>query len=730
MKLLIDIKKIKDAPVEATHFSDSENFTNLKNDLIYGNPSTYLISGYRGVGKTSFINALKKEVVSELKKLENDNNNNLVERKKIFINLNIGKYSSFANILRNIIREIYWGITNNEICKEILEEDPQLFVELKLIYDRTFENVEAKDIKIELEENFKSYVISSDFKQLVLRMLIILSGSVSLVNFIKNNDWKTYFFSIILCVIFILRYEYSIKRMDSKTMEINRTTFYDDEVAEFQLTRIIKELYKSGIELVFIIDELDKLEKEEDIIALISELKPLMLSGYSNYLLISGQKMLYRYLMADVLDDNVFSSIFSRNIHIPLLNRKGFEEYFSSLIGHSINDNDNYVIKQYLDSNILLSNRILRKFISLIRNDMRFDGNGNSYIEIKADNEILKTNAKISEILYDVEKEIRDKTNDNLEDGIRDFLISNLYIIIKNMKRIRPLSFEIENILKSKSFKDDEFASAYISYLKGNAQLIIDKMLEVNLLEVVDNEDTQEIDKNIDSTRYRWTENAVFNQQINQYGYLEEFIKFETWLRDISNQLVSNSIVRINQHSNFYALNGIFKTLINHGIISKELEEDFKYLQNIRNNIVHGHKLNKIEKEHLITFSNDLRKIKGITFEQIMISVLKEVNDNKLVNSNNHFYAVDAVINDVAFEFKYFKYKISLVQWIEKFTKQEFIKSLKELRIIILYEGNGNIEMEKREVRLILEKQNNIKIEIFREIELTTLIQYLKVSND
>lgn len=726
MKIYIDIKKIIDAPIEEAYLSNGKKFNNLKNELIFGNPTTYLISGYRGVGKTSFIKALTKEVLKELKIIESDNKTKEnKEVKKVFIHLNIGKYNGFSNILRNLIREIYWVVTSNKDIKEILETNPQLFAEIKLIYERTFENIEAKDTKIESEETIKSYVVSTDFRQLLLRILIIVSGGISLINFLKNNNWQSYVFSLLVCLIFIFRYEYSVKKMKSKTIELNRTTFYDDEVAEFQLTRIIKKLYSVGIEIVFIIDELDKIDKEEEIVELISELKPLMLSGYSNYLLISGQKMLYRYLMADVLDNNVFSSIFSRNIHIPLVGRKGFEEYFISLVGEPIKEE---IVRQYLDSNILLSNRILRKFISLIRNDIQFDENGKSYIEIDDANEVLKTNANISEILYKVEEEINNKTEESLEEGIRDFLISNLYITIKNMKRIRPLSFEIEDILKSKSFKDDEFASAYINYLKDNTQSIITKMLEIKLLEVIDN--NEDIDKESNSIRYRWTEKAVFDKQINKYGYLEEFIKFETWLRDISNQLVKNSVVKKNGYSDFKALNGIFKTLIEYGVISKGLYKEFNYLQKIRNNIVHGQELNDSEKEHLITFNNDLKKIKGIVFEQIMISVLKEVNANKGVYSDQLNYTVDAIIDDVAFEFKYFEHKISIKNSIKKLTEHSYLDNLKELRMVILYDGNEDINIIYKEAQSILENNSRIKLRIYKEIELSTIIEFLKVSNE
>jgi uncharacterized protein YutE (UPF0331/DUF86 family) len=754
MKIEVDIKQIKDAPIENATSLDKTKINMLKQELIRGNPTTYLVSGYRGVGKTSFIRTLVSEInlgldIGDLNSEEDahgDNDflrrivtklkraafrskeiqagiiNKEKNKKKVFINLNIGKCNGFSNILRSLIREVFWGLNNSdEEIKKLLSENPKLFSEIKLIYARTFEDIELK----ENEETVKSFLFSVNFRTLIIRIATFLLGSISFINYIKSGHWLSYIVPIIILLVLLISFEYSDKKTKVKNKELNRKTFYDDEVAEFQLTRIISKLDEIGIEIVFIIDELDKIEKEEDINSLISELKPLMLMGKSNYILIFGQKMLYKYLMADVLDNNILASIFTRNIHIPLLSKVGFEEYFISLIGEENYKND--IVKKYLDSKVLLSNRIFRKFIGIIRNDIRFDEQGKTYIEINEHDEILLTNATISSLLYQVEEEIIVATEGNIEEGVKDFLVSNLYIAIKNMKRMRPISFEIDDILKNKNFTDDEFASAYLNYIRTNIQSTIDKILEVNLLEVV--EDLQD-DESVGKVRYRWTEKAALGKiHSNPYAYLDEFIRFERWLRELFYQvqkyILKESYVKTN------SLMQIFKTLRGEGILSEGIVEEFYMLNKIRNQIVHGEELTDVEKESLVTFSEDLMYFKAVIFEEVMISAVRALNSDikNETYSNNLNYNADTIVGDVAFEFKIFRYEKGLEKFLENIQQIGYINDLKEVRGVILLDGELSKKVIQNKVDNLISsnKGGNLRIKVIERVEMFELQDFLEV---
>jgi hypothetical protein len=69
VKLEIDFKKLIDSPIE-TSFDElvtnySENSDDLVSDIVLAPPTCYLISGYRGAGKSSFINRIKAKAIAK-----------------------------------------------------------------------------------------------------------------------------------------------------------------------------------------------------------------------------------------------------------------------------------------------------------------------------------------------------------------------------------------------------------------------------------------------------------------------------------------------------------------------------------------------------------------------------------------------------------------------------------------------------------------------------------------
>jgi DNA polymerase III delta prime subunit len=746
MRIHVDLKKIIDAPIENASSIDRNKMKTIKQELIMGNPTTYLVSGYRGVGKTSFIKTLITEINAEsdgsksnspeksvgiLKRLfckKKTVMNYDVERKnKIFIHLNVGKYSGFSNILRCLVREIYWGLNNgSEQVRRLLKENTDLYSEIELIYARTFQDVEIKNSDIENDETEKSFLFSTNFRTLLVRISTVLLGSVSFINYIKGGDWKSYVIPIIILTFLLFSFEYAKKKSRINKREFNRKTFYDDEVAEFQLIRIISRLDDLGIELVFIIDELDKLDKEEDILSLISDLKPLMLLGKSNYMLIFGQKMLYKYLMADVLDNNILSSIFTRNIHIPLLSKSGFESYFVALIGE--NNLNDLIIRRYLDAKILLSNRIFRRFIAIIRNDIVFDNNGQTYIEIKENDQVLLTNATISTILFQVEEEIIQETMGNIEEGVKDFLVSNLYIAVKSMKRMRPVSFTIDDILKNKNFIDDEFASAYLNYIRKYIKSIIDKMINQNLLEAVKEMNYEENNEENEKIRYRWTESAVLDKVNNSpFAYLDEFIKFESWLRDIFYQLQKYFFNKPYVRS--ISIMKILNELSKEEVISGGNIKDFARLNETRNKIVHGHEITENEKESLVTFSQDLRNFKSFIFEKTMIFLINRINDRILVNESMNFfnYYEGVVVKKVLFEFKIVLYEKNVEKSLENLKKIKLNNELVEIRVIILLDNEFNKLSIQNKIAEISKNNQYIQVKLIEKVDILELEEFLKV---
>ena len=73
--------------------------------------------------------------------------------------------------LKKFNKRSFWALNNgDEELKKILSENPKLFSEIKLIYTRTFEDVELKESDLENEEIVKSFLFSANLRTLIIRI--------------------------------------------------------------------------------------------------------------------------------------------------------------------------------------------------------------------------------------------------------------------------------------------------------------------------------------------------------------------------------------------------------------------------------------------------------------------------------------------------------------------------------------------------------------------------------
>src|SRR5690606_31953378 len=85
----------------------STDTDDLVQDIVNGKPTCYLISGYRGAGKSSFIRKVEIEVKQR-------------DEKSLFVFLNFAKYEERSIVLRKLIRSFYLAIESSNI---ILQDD-------------------------------------------------------------------------------------------------------------------------------------------------------------------------------------------------------------------------------------------------------------------------------------------------------------------------------------------------------------------------------------------------------------------------------------------------------------------------------------------------------------------------------------------------------------------------------------------------------------------------------
>lgn len=455
MKIYIDTDKLTDAPFdEGSRYPfafDDPLIDEIVEDVIQGTPTCYLVSGYRGAGKSSFV-----------RKVES------MARKKtsvpLFIHINFTRYKSQNYLLRKLIRAIYQSLVdekNKSIYDSLLQKEEKAEKEektdilLKRLYDQTFhEHVHTQQQK-EDETRVKS--IEFDY---VLLLVFAVTAFVSACNFFeifsitdKALSIITFAASIIGSFSQALSIKLKKEKTKSFTEDFQRKSMYDDEISDFHFNTLLDRFSKNKIKLVFVLDELDKV-KPDEVDPLINEMKPYLVSGKVSFIVVAGQTLFYKYKSAQTEDDAVISTLFSRIIHVPLPSIDSFRNIFDGLINKSRTDNPTSTDYQtFLDSLIFESKRIPRRFVNLLReriawNDGRSIGFEEDDPEHKQASAIINAIAKID----------NDEVAINFEDGARDFIIMQLFLKAELMlaKRLDNQSFTVDDFFKKQVEKTDE----------------------------------------------------------------------------------------------------------------------------------------------------------------------------------------------------------------------------------------------------------------------------------
>lgn len=315
---------------------NKQRISSLADEIINSNSTSLLISGFRGVGKTSFIHKLQ-ELVTTAKTNENI----------IFVKLNFSKYEEYKYTIRKLIRNLFLEIEKSpywprkkgfkqqlirlwnkipfvkkwEVSHQLGKTECEV---LESLYANTYLKV-SEQLTIKKERSEKTSAVSkftSGTIPKVLGLIIASGGSLVLfmqASFLKYSSeaaWVLLLFA--LYQLFDITYTVTITNANTRTSQIDRTSLYDDEIADYLFGKVIAMLKENHIRVVFVLDELDKIQKEADINKVINELKPVLLSGDCNYILVSGQDLYYQYFKSSTENDPVISSIFSRFHHVEL----------------------------------------------------------------------------------------------------------------------------------------------------------------------------------------------------------------------------------------------------------------------------------------------------------------------------------------------------------------------------------------------------------------------------
>ncbi len=301
-----------------------------------------LISGYRGVGKSTFLNATLNEFVP----IAEANQYVGTHAKIMPVYINIAKASNIGSALRLCIRGLYQAINETNEAKDKLIRDE----ELELIHTANIRSTFQVDIS--QGETFlraKELKVAFGFNPMKISSKLSFANNLGFIPALQHNYSKSLREKI----------DRSIRLLD-----------YDEDRAEEDIIELIKELAiprlfnkkQTVVKPVFIFDELDKIPREEQD-KLIRQLKNLFLSQNAVFILVTSKDFYYLLEEARRKEDSILGSYFSSVITVPIFSSRETEQLLRALMVEKVNFADK-------------KNEPVAKFISLLAKYLTYSAFG------------------------------------------------------------------------------------------------------------------------------------------------------------------------------------------------------------------------------------------------------------------------------------------------------------------------------------------------------------------
>lgn len=273
--------------------------------ILFSNGGSFLVTGYRGVGKTSFVNQVIKTLEAALPWAETY----LGKTEVLAVQLNLARPLQPSELMHHIIRRLYHKLLDKGIFSAL---DPDLQEQLTLAYRRT-----SVTITRSTADGRESNIGLSEFS-------------------IGEGDAKATF-----------KPSLSYKRTQTQNYQ---SVFlgYDDKAAEYDVIDLSRRLVAGyakkrpfwgrmrasshrkyvRLKIIFVFDEMDKLEeffienngeKQLFIDSLLSHLKNLFTTSGISFIFIAGKDLHERWLEDLGKGDSIYESVFSYDKYLPCM---------------------------------------------------------------------------------------------------------------------------------------------------------------------------------------------------------------------------------------------------------------------------------------------------------------------------------------------------------------------------------------------------------------------------
>ncbi len=284
---------------DLTFYTRGEDDAKRLSYQILQGEGVFLITGYRGVGKSTMINQALS-LCSTFEQQQRDSQPWHV----VPVVVNLAKASSVTSVLRLCIRKLYNNLLKDESTKKLLtqeEHNDLISAYLRATYNVNLQRIESteivKHIESQLSLNVKLASLISPIASGLADSLPSFGGAVQ-----ASRDWKN---------------------TSERTISLPD---YDEDKAEEDIVDLIKKLSQLRsptrhvrIKLVFVFDEIDKMKAEEQDL-LLNQLKNLFLERHTVFLFVTSKEFYYRLVQERKVEDAMLTSYFSWIKMVPLFN--------------------------------------------------------------------------------------------------------------------------------------------------------------------------------------------------------------------------------------------------------------------------------------------------------------------------------------------------------------------------------------------------------------------------
>ncbi len=345
-----------------------DEYDRLINDILRKNSGSILLSGSRGVGKTSLV----YKVLQEVKPLVKNGNRTLLP---VILNASQLKVDSDSELNRNVITGLIRRLYSASVMtQENGKDNDKKYVKVSKLYikavSKTAEITERVE-DITSEEVVESRVRSSQIHvKPNLKTIIATIFAVAAALFFVNGNIPKPYSEIVAFIVLLSGYfavTFSLERTErsetnkKQAREASEIYIRDNDIGnlEFDLERVLESLNESH-KVVFVIDELDKISKPELVIQVIKAFKNLFTLTPAIFIFITGDDVFER-IEESLTDREIEATLFT---HRVFLTRPGFKDLEKFMLD---------IIKDSAKKGELTEEPMFRQFLNLACFEARSD---------------------------------------------------------------------------------------------------------------------------------------------------------------------------------------------------------------------------------------------------------------------------------------------------------------------------------------------------------------------